>query len=216
MKKRIVAKKIWLADLHNGNFIRKEGFEPNYVEVDGEKYSRINVIATAVSKFVSEDGNYGTLILDDGTETIRIKCFGPDVRKITDVKVGDIVRSIGRLREYQGEIYISPEAIRVLEDPNWIIVHRLELKEPKYAPNPSETKPELPEEIVEEVVKEDLSAYDKILNIIKELDSGIGAEMDKVISKSGMEKDEAKNVIVGLLQKGEIYEPKRGYLKVLE
>jgi len=217
-KKRIVSKKVWIKDLVRGKYVKGEGWDPNYVEIGGEKISRVHLIATVVSKFISEDGNYGTLTLDDGTETIRVKAFGPDVVKLKNPKIGDIVRFIGRVKEYEEEIYLSPEIIRRIEDPNWIIVHKLELGKPATGePAPEEVKPTIPEEVAEEVIREeDLSVQDKILNLIRDLDLGEGAEIDEVIAKSELDVAEAKSVIVGLLKSGDIYEPKKGKLKVLE
>lgn len=217
-KKRVVSKKIWIKDLYGGEFIKGEGWNPSYIDINGKQISRVNIIATIVSKFISEDGNYGAITLDDGTETIRVKAFGPDVIKLKAVKIGDVVRFIGKIKKYEEEIYLSPEIIRALENPNWIILHKLELGVPASGiPEPEEVKPSVPEEIAEEVIKEeDLSMQNKILNLIKELDAGEGADINEIIEKSGIDIAEAKGIIVGLLKSGDIYEPKKGKLKVLE
>lgn len=217
-RKREIAYKIWIKDIHGGQFFKKAGWEPNYVEVAGKKISRVNILATVVSKFISEDGNYGTITLDDGSETIRARTFGPDVFKIKDLKIGAIVRLIGRVKEYSGEIYISPEIVREVEDPNWIIVHKLELGQPLTGePEPDKLKPSLPEEVAEEELKEkDQSIQAKILQIIKELDDSSGAEINEVIARSGLEVEEARAILVGLLNSGEVYEPRKGKLKILE
>ena len=217
-RKRVVSQKVWIKDLHDGEFVRGEGWNPSYIETNGKKVSRVHLLATVVSKFVSEDGNYGTITLDDGTETIRIKAFGPDVIKLKPSKIGEIVRFIGKAKEYNEEVYLSPEIGRCVEDPNWIILHKVELGKPEAGvPKPEEVKPSVPEEIAEEVIKEeDLSVQDKILNAIKEIDIGEGADMDLVIKKSEIDAPEAKSVVIGLLKSGDIYEPKKGKLKVLE
>ena len=217
-KKRRIAYKIWIRDLYSGKFVHGEGWEPNYIDLGERKISRVNLLATVVSKFTSEDGNYCTITLDDGTETVRVKAFGPDVIKLKDAPIGAIVRFIGRVKEYDGEIYLSPEIIRIIDDPNWLIVHKLELGQPTSGlPEPEDVKPAIPEEVAEEVIKEeDLSMQEKILSLIKELDVGSGADINEVIEKSGFEPAEAKSIIIGLLNSGDIYEPKKGRLKVLE
>ncbi|MBD3263236.1 hypothetical protein GF374_02550 [Candidatus Woesearchaeota archaeon] len=217
-KKRIVSKKVWIKDLHSGEYTKTEGWNPNYIEINSEKISRVHLIATTVSKFISEDGNYGTITLDDGSETIRIKAFGPDVIKLKDSKIGKLVRFIGKVKEYNDEIYLSPEVIRNIEDPNWMIVHKLELGQPSTGTTDADdVKPSVPEDVAEETIKEeDLSVQNKIVNVIKEVDIGEGAELDIVIKKSGLDVSEAKSIIIGLLKSGDIYEPKKGRLKVLE
>jgi predicted transcriptional regulator len=215
--KRQVAHKSWICDLLNGKFVKGEGWNPSYVELSDRKVSRINLTATVVSKFTSEDGNYGAITLDDGTETIRSKAFGPDTAKFVPVKVGAIIRFVGKVKEYNGEVYLSPEIVRPLEDPNWIIVHKLELKSPASgAPAPEVMKPSISENVAEEVIKDqDQSVQINMLDIIKGLDAGEGAEIEKVIQSSKLEQEEAKNIIIGLLKSGDVYEPRKGKLKVL-
>lgn len=217
-KKRQTSHKIWIADLLSSPYVKSSGWDPAYVEFGGKKVSRAHLVATVVGKFTSEDGNYAAIIMDDGTETIRSKAFGPDVAKLRKVKTGAVVRFIGKVKEYNDERYLSPEAVRVLEDPNWIIVHKLELGPPTAAtPEPSEVKPEVPEPVAEEAIKnEDISIQKGILEIIRTSDAGQGAEMDDITTKSGLPADEVKNIIIGLLKSGEVYEPRKGRIKVLD
>ncbi|MEM2874099.1 MAG: OB-fold nucleic acid binding domain-containing protein [Candidatus Nanoarchaeia archaeon] len=217
LKQRVVAKKVWICNLIKGTYHKSEGWAPGYVEYAGEKYSRVSVVATVVAKFLSEDGNYGTVTLDDGTETIRLKTFGPDVLKIRDILIGAIVRCIGKVRNYNDETYITPEIVFPLNDPNWLILHRLYLGRPEAAPEPEETKPQVSEQVAVQAIKEEVESIPKkILNLIRELDTGIGAEISTVMAKSGLDEDEIKNVLFGLLRSGDIYEPKKGRLKVLD
>lgn len=217
-KKREVSQKAWVVDLINGQFTAAQGWNPGFVEFNGKKIARTNILATVVGKFTSEDGNYAAITLDDGTETIRSKGFGPDAVKFANTKVGSIVRFIGKIKEYNGERYLKPEIVHAVGDPNWLAVHKLELSAPATAPPaPEETKPAVSEHVAESAIKEDdLGAQAKILGFIRTLDSGQGAAMDDVLGKSGMEAEDAKNIIIGLLKAGEVYEPRRGVLKVLD
>ena len=199
-----------------GNYTKSEGWTPSFVEFEGEKYSRVAVVGSVVSKFTSEDGNYAAVTIDDGTETIRIKAFGPDVQKLSNVSVGTLVRCFGKVRQWSDEIYLAPEIVRVLDDPNWLLVHKIQLGKPAGAVTPEESKPQVPEQIAVEQLKSDAAdVQKKVLILIKELDSGIGAEMDEVAEKSGLSGEEARNILYGLLKAGDIYEPKKGRLKVL-
>lgn len=207
---RQTAYKVWISQILKGNFVKQEGFAPNYIEVNGKQISRVNILATVVAKFLSEDENYGTITLDDGTETIRMKAFGPDVQKIKNIKIGALVRAIGKVKQYEGEIYISPEVLRKVDDPNWIIVRRLLLGEPPK----EEIKVEVKEDVEVEKVEENPS--EKVLNLIKSLDSGEGANINEVIKQSKMDEEDAKNIIIGLLKSGDVFEPIKGKLKVLD
>jgi len=228
---RQTAHKVWIKDIVNANYVKQEGWDPNYIELEGKKVSRVNVIATAVSKFVAEDGNYGSLTLDDGTETIRVKAFGPDVIRVKDVRIGAILRFVGKLKNYSDETYLAPEVVRELEDPNWIIVRKLELGSPKDVKKlEKEKKKDLAEpseeskgadevkteKIERDEAKEQENLNQKLLDLIKAEDKGDGADMTKVIELSKLDEDEAKNILVGLLKSGDVYEPKKGLLKVLE
>lgn len=147
----MVAKKLDIKTLYTGKYIVQEGFNPNYIEVNGERVSRARVLAIVIDKFISEDGNYGTITLDDGTDTIRLKAF-QDLRIIEDVEKGDIVEAIGKIREYNEERYLQPEIIVKIDDPNFEVLRKLELRKLKYSAPPivaetTEVKIETAEEI---------------------------------------------------------------------
>ena len=216
VKQREVTKKVWICNLMTGNYTKSEGWTPSFVEYEGEKYSRVTIIGSVVSKFTSEDGNYAAITIDDGTETIRVKAFGPDVQKLSTVAIGTLVRCFGKVRQWSDEIYLAPEIVRVLDDPNWLLVHKLQLGKSSAAVKPEESKPQVSEQTAAEQLKSDaIDMHRRVLDMIKELDSGLGADMDDIINKSGLSEEEAKNILYGLLKAGDIYEPKKGKLKVL-
>ena len=216
-KKREVARKAWIGSLIKGEFHKSEGWTPGYVEFDGQKYTRVSLVATVVGKFLTEDGNYASITLDDGTETVRLKAFGPDVLKLKDLHVGEVVRCIGKVRMYNEETYIAPEIVRQLEDPHWVLVHKLQLGATFSAPTHAEVKPQIPEQAAVEAIKEEVVNVQKqILDSIRSLDTGLGADMTQIIAGSGLDEEEAKNVLYALLKSGDIYEPRKGKLKVLD
>jgi RPA family protein len=240
---RSVAYKVWISDISNGEYIKQEGFNPNYIVLDGKQISRVNLIATVVGKFMSDDGNYGAITIDDGTETIRMKAFGPDVIKIKKAEVGQLVRAVGKLKEYNDERYLSPDFVVEIKDPNWVIVQKLELGEAReiVATADSEGKPTEPtqpklngtpkteqedtakskESIVENKPEEKVEgekpseSMPNFVELIKKLDSGDGADMTEVVAECKLSEEEAKIFIIDLLKQGEIYEPRKGKLKVL-
>jgi RPA family protein len=110
MQERLVAKKMDIKSLYTGQYTVQEGFNPNYIEINGERISRVRVLATVIDKFLSEDGNYGTITLDDSTDTIRAKAF-QDLRIIEPIEKGDVVEVVGKIREYNEERYIQQKLL---------------------------------------------------------------------------------------------------------
>ena len=215
---RSTAYRIRIADIINTQLIKQEGFNPSYIELGQNQVSRVNLISTVVGKYTSDDENYSALTLDDGTETIRVKGFGPEVLKLKNVNVGQIIRLVGKIKEYNDEKYLTCEVASTL-DPNWIIVNELELGKP--VPIEKKVPVEKPSEnSVEQPITADSSGEEnlniKILNLIKSEDKGDGAMMEIILSKSGLSDEAAKDVLSGLLKSGEIFEPKKGILKILD
>jgi len=130
IKKRLVAKKVRVCDIIDGKFFygSKEEMKPSFVITSlGEKVSRVNIVATVIDKFVSEDENYATLTIDDGTGAIRVKAFGENVKLFEKIERADLVLIIGKLKEYGGEVYINCEFAKKIEDPNYESFRRLEI-----------------------------------------------------------------------------------------
>lgn len=235
---RQTAYKVWISDIIHGEFINPEGeWTPSYVQVKDKKISRVNVIANVIMNYKNEDSTYISLTLDDGSDNIALKVWNEDTKILENIKIGDTVLVIGRVREYNGQIYLVPEITRRLEKPEWVQLRKLELtkiygeKIKSETPNqdiqeiPAQTIKETPvineEKIIEEEVisttEESIGEErQKVLDIIKELDSGQGAEKTEVVAKTGFGEDSTNNLIQDLLKEGEIFEIKAGRLKLIE
>ncbi|MDP7081491.1 MAG: OB-fold nucleic acid binding domain-containing protein [Candidatus Undinarchaeales archaeon] len=126
---RLTAMKVRIASLVKGRYHKgQKEMEPNVlITPGGTTVSRIRVLGTVVSSFINDDGTYASVTLDDGSETIRVKGFRDDLHKIKDLGVGDTIDIIGRVREYEGELYLIPETVLTITDHNWELVRRLEL-----------------------------------------------------------------------------------------
>lgn len=222
---RGTASKVCIKDVVDGKFIKSgQQWEPNYLVTSlNERISRIRVMATVVSKFVSEDQKYASLTLDDASETITVRTFREDVDLLRDVKPGDIADVVGKIKEYDGEKYVAPECIRKIDDPNWELVRKLELllkesrlggikvaaeTEPKVAEQPASAAAE---EVVEGTVSEDPKLV--ILNLIEEMDEGEGVKYVTLLSESGLGEEKLESVLNELMTDGEVYEPKIGRFK---
>jgi len=125
--KRLTAKKASIKELINGKYVKREGFESSYVLTNlGRKLSRVRILALIVGKFISDDERYAAITLDDSTDTIRCKAF-VNTKIFDGFGAGDFVDVFGKIREYNGEIYIMSEIVRKAE-PNLEILRMLELE----------------------------------------------------------------------------------------
>jgi len=125
--RRLTAKKASVGEVINGRFVKKSGFESSYVLTNlGRRLSRVRVLGLLVDSFLSPDERYATITLDDSTETIRCKAF-INVKIFDGFGKGDLIDIFGKLREYNGEIYMMPEIIRKV-DSNFETLRKLELE----------------------------------------------------------------------------------------
>ncbi|MBI2109643.1 hypothetical protein HYT58_00520 [Candidatus Woesearchaeota archaeon] len=229
MQQRQPAYKLWISDLVNGTYVKQEGeWDPNYVQVLDKRVSRVNLIGTVVSKFDNEDGSYSTITIDDSTSTIRLKAFRDDTVRLKNIKPSHMVLVIGKVREYNAELFIAPEVVKILDNPNWELARKLELIKicgkpgkivsthiashetytSKVTPKQLETSTEL---VVENVNVEEENTRQKIYSVISNTNGMISIK--EVTEKTSLPAHEAEEVINELLAEGEIFEPKPGFLK---
>ncbi len=122
------AAKVYTIEIASGEYIRGTGSQRSFLRMwNGEDLDKARVMGTVVQRFLSNDGTYSTLTLDDGTETIRIKGWREDATMMRAFDLGQILDVIGHVREYDGEIYLSPITINGIEDPNWEPMRELEI-----------------------------------------------------------------------------------------
>jgi len=228
--KRSTAYRVKLKNIVNSTYEKREGFNPSVIKFNNLEISRVNVIASIVGKYLTDDQNYCAVTLDDGSETIRVKNFGVEVSVIKELNVGDIVRIIGKVKEYNEEKYIAGEISKVL-NPNWIIVNDLEIGNQKQTVSDS-TKSDSVNKVTESNEKSneneeiisissesdnlELTLKQKILQYLKNNDKGTGVIMDQIMTSVGGSSEEVKDALYELLKVGEIYEPKKGILKILD
>ncbi len=201
---RMTAKKVKIQDITSGKWVKKEGMEPSYIETNyGDQLSRVRIMGTVVSKFVSEDENFASITIDDASDTIRAKTF-KTTKPINNVEVGDIVDVVGKIREYNEEIYIIPEIVTKITDPNMELLRRLEIAEDMKGRENITKKPEVKKEENEDLRKQ-------ILDLIETNTEGI-AYSEIMNSVSGTE-EEIEAVINDLLAEGICYEPTPGKIR---
>lgn len=205
--KRQVAFKVRIKDILNSNYVKEDGWQPNYLDINGNKISRVNIIGIVVLK-----NNNDSVIIDDGTGKVQLRVFENN-KSLENVDIGNAILMIGRPREFNSEKYIMPEIVKKIEDPKWIEIRKKELKiYDKVIPNNViESSQEKKDIVVEEV---DVTPSEKVFNNIKKMDTGEGVIIEDVINNSNIENCE--EIIKKLLENGEIFEVKPGKIKVLE
>jgi len=125
-QKRQTAKLVDFEQLNSGKYFQREGFEPNFLLLpSGRRISRGRTIATIVDRFINEDETYGSLTLDDGKDTIQIKFFS-ELELMEDFKVGHVIEVVGKVREYQNQVYLDGEILREVS-PEKELLHELKL-----------------------------------------------------------------------------------------
>lgn len=235
---RIVAKKIRACDILNGVFFHgsKAEMKPSYVVTPfGEKISRVNLIGTVIDMFLSEDGNYGSVTVEDGTASVRAKVFGEGVELIKDVAPGNLLLVVGKVKEYNDEIYVNAEIMRNLIDSNHENLRKLEiLKDLKKNKEMVEKIRGLVEEMSDDELKEyvkkeygmdeeslriirenlkvvtEIDYKPNILEIIESMDKGEGVEIGKIFEIVDLPERIVENAINDLLGSGQLYEPTPG------
>ncbi|MCX6816171.1 MAG: OB-fold nucleic acid binding domain-containing protein [Candidatus Aenigmarchaeota archaeon] len=241
-KKRITATKTRVKDVTTGNYMKQEGMNPNYVLTNsGQRLSRVRIIATVVDKFISETGKFAAVTIDDGTDTIRGKVFNA-VSMFDNIEVGNIIDLIGRVKEYNGEIYLAPEII-TKSDASHEMLRELELRiQDKDAKKIRDIvlqyknqvadfselcrimkeRFEIEEPEVEAILQtkepekqEPVDTKKKILELIEKLDAGQGCDYAELIEASNLPEEQIDSVINELLSEGTCFEPKPGKIKKL-
>ena len=217
---RQTAFKVRVAELLRGSYVKEAGWQPNYIDAGDKKVSRANIIGIVIA--VVEEASFKNILVDDGSGRISLRMFE---NRDVDASLGDVVLVIGRPREFGGERYIVPEIIRKI-DQKWFAVRKKELESDSPSLPVEETVVESPSSVsgspastVEESVDDPAdgagsSPVDRLLTLIKRLDSGSGALFDDVARESKLQNCE--EYINRLLELGEIFEVKPGRFKVLE
>lgn len=227
-----------IEDVTLGQYVRSpDGTEPSYLLTPwGEQVTRVRVMGTVIDKFIRDDQNYATLRIDDGSETVSLRAWKEGVKELDGYKVGDTVDVIGRVREFNGEIYLVPELIIRVEDPNWELVRELEViaarrealasgvrpKITKLEPQllniqmpqtggevePSEEAGDEPLPVIPHEVKK------RVVIAIEKLDAGSGVEPINLSNELNMSLTQLNDVLRVLFVDGDVFEPTHGKFRL--
>jgi len=195
--KRATAYKLRIGDLSKGRKIL-DGERFNFIELGDRKITRVNIVANVVEKYESSEKQYISFTIDDASGQIRIKVFGEDINRFKNVNQGDTVMVLGLLRNYNNEIYITPEIMKI-KDPRYLMVRKLEFgKENPIRPDNSKI----------------IAVADQIINKIKQSEPQ-GISTEKLILDIKENAELINSEIRKALEGGIIYEPRPGVLRWL-
>lgn len=245
-QKRQTAKLATTEELNSGKYFQKEGFTPNYLLTPtGRRFSRARVVATVVDTFVNDDETYGSITIDDGTDTIQIKFFN-ELDQLKEYEVGDIVEAVGKVREYQGEIYMNAEILvkrSIKEELLHELNHKKTVEEWKQiretveqlkesGKDQKEIEKEMAGKLDEDEVDSLLQSFGEefdntdpeerenlerdVIDAVENLeDDGDGASYEDIADEVDAPEDELEDTINSLLSEGTFYEPEPGKIKKL-
>lgn len=121
---RPIAVKTIIKEILIADYLQEEEGTNYLLTPDQKKIYRLNLMAIILEKEIQ--GNITNFLLDDGTSTIVLRSF-EDNKKIRELNVGDVIITIGKLRIYNQEKYISPEIIKKI-DPDWLKIRAKEME----------------------------------------------------------------------------------------
>ncbi len=201
--KRNVAYKFRIGDILLGKAVM-DGDRFSFLELGSRKIIRVNIIGNIIDKYESEgERKYIFFTLDDGSGQIKLKCFGDDVSRFSNVLQGQTVLVIGSLRNFNNETYISPEIIKEY-DTKYLLIRKLEIEKDKNR----NLAPMARDQII--------AVKDKILGVIKDAEKDGGIEMDTIIMNLREISSEIINQeIKKLLEEGIVFEPRPGKIRWL-
>jgi len=205
-QKRLTAYKVRISDILNSNYVRNDGWNPNYFLINNKKVSRVNIIAVVVSPLRKEN-NFFSFDIDDGSGSISIRDF-EEKEEIKTINVGDVILIIGKPKEFGSVKYIIPEIIKKIDDKKWLEVRKKEL-EILFGKTTEKEKNTEKEEEKQETKQEKTTPFQKVYDLIKKLDKGQGVSLEQINIPN------AEKIINSLLLQGEIYEIKPGRYKLL-
>lgn len=222
IQKRQPAYMVEIQEILEGTFTKTEGWDPNFVTTSfGLKVSRVSVIGTVIE--IQDNA----ITLDDSSGIITIRSFEP-FKDFDELKSGDFIMIIGKLRQFNDETYITPEICTKLS-PEWIkyrngniqkikeLFEEGKIKQEELSSSFSSGKEvvkEIVEESIESTTENTVTLTEQIVTYIDEHDKGSGVEKVKILDH--FDSKEVIDALDTLIMEGDVFEIKPGVFKVLK
>jgi hypothetical protein len=215
--KRQVAFKLRISDLLRGKPILEDAGDLQrfkFLDLGNRQVIRVNVVANIIEKYLSDGSSFSkqsdaaadpprkkylSFTIDDASGQVRIKTWGEEVERFSNLVQGNTVLVTGTLRFFNNELYISPEIIRII-DPRYLLVRKLEL---------DKEKPKV-------VDKEEIKAIkDQIIDMIKQAEAEGGIDTERIVLELKAAPELINQEIQKILEEGLAYEPRPGKIRYL-
>ncbi len=121
----MIAYKMRIIDLVNGK-LKDDGMGGVILSTPFGESKEARILGTILDSYRNNENTYGSFTIDDGTATTRIKGWSDKIELLDKFKPGEIVDVIGRVGEFQDEIYIVPDMI-IPVTPDYWLYRELEL-----------------------------------------------------------------------------------------
>ena len=121
----MIAYKMRIIDLVNGK-LKKDEMGGVLISTPFGESKEARIIGTIIDSYRNNENTYGSFTIDDGTATTRLKAWSDKIELLDKFKRGEIVDIIGRVGEFQDEIYLVPDII-IQVTPNYWLYRELEL-----------------------------------------------------------------------------------------
>lgn len=219
VKKRGSGNLIRIEKINQGEFI--EGPAGKFFSLDNKPVLRVRIFGIVSYVYINEERTFGALTIDDGSDTIRLKLWKGkledkdgivrnDLDMIENITKGMIIDVLGKVKEYENEIYIIPEGIYKQDNISWEIHRRSKLFEQDF------------EEIgmmdgdISEVDTNAINKDPKLEQVFESLVDNYEENTLILIShRTGIDGAELKDLIIRLQTEGRVLNPRPGfYLKV--
>ncbi len=206
-QQRQTAYKIWIGDLLKAEYVEQKGeWDPNYFLINGNKVSRVNIVASVVNVYENPDKTMKSVDVDDSSGSVSLKVWSDDFKVLEGLEVGDIYLIIGRCRNSSGQIFVTPEIVKKLDN-NWAKLRKLELEKLYGKIERVESGRNS-----EEVEKPFDNSRQKVLNILENSEE---VSFDDLREKTNLSEEDLKNIISDMVKEGQVFEPKPGYLRIV-
>jgi hypothetical protein len=208
---------------------------------NGEILSRVRVMADVVAKETypakkpkkkSETAKraWGFITLDDGTSILRVKAWEEDLIHLDEINVGMLVEVLGYLQYQRGEIVILPDYVKEIRDPNRALLRELELLLENLKGNKTPTPMDdqvSPQKSTPAAVaptrnlpkENEVAIIRKLLNCLAMLDVSPekkGVPFREILKYcKGTTETRIKTTLDHLLERGEVYSPKKKYFAIV-
>ena len=138
-KKRQPSHILRIHEIHHGEM--QDMGDRSYFLIEGQPIHRVRLFGIVLDRrenISKSNRRFISLRIDDGTDTISVTVWSYPTREdgevvfdpkdmLEDVQPGDVVDILGRVREYDGEFFISPNSVTIQDGIEWEIHRRTQL-----------------------------------------------------------------------------------------